>query len=282
MPSRSRIRRPTRPEFHRPLQGSGMTDLPIWLTGLLLIVVLPAAVVVIQIVLRRHWPALRQGDHNEVAGFIIAVVGVIYAVLLAFVVIVSWENFSHAEQVVGDEASALRTIYRDSGAFPPELRDQLHGDVRRYAVAVVDVEWPAMARGEPGSPEVTRILDETSQTLATMPITTPAQQQYQGIEAERFNDLVTARSHRLDFVEQGVPVVLWIALIVGAVVTIGFALIFGMRSTLLHTLMTASLSALIGVLLFVAVAIDHPFAGDVAVHPAPLERVLSDFGEQPN
>jgi len=54
-----------------------------------------------------------------------------------------------------------------------------------------------------------------------------AQQAYLGVEADRFNDLVTARSHRLDFVEQGVPGVLWTALIIGALVTIGFAMIFG-------------------------------------------------------
>jgi type IV secretory pathway VirB2 component (pilin) len=88
---------------------------------------------------------------------------------------------------------------------------------------------------------------------------------------------VTARSARLGYVEQGVPGVLWAALVVGAAVTIGFAMIFGMSSTLLHTLMIASLTALIGVLLFVSVAIDHPFAGDIAVSPAPLERVLEDF-----
>ena len=64
--------------------------------------------------------------------------------------------------------------------------------------------------------------------------------------------------------------------------TIGFTMIFGLQSTLLHTVMTASLAALIGVLLLVAVAIDHPFAGDVAVHPAPLERVLVDFGPPPS
>lgn len=258
-----------------------MTGLPIWLSGVLLIVVPSALVVVLQIGLRRRWPALHESDQNEVAGFIIAVVGVIYAVLLAFVVIVSWENFSHAEQIVGDEASALRTIYRDSGAFPAPVREELHDAVRRYAGAVVDTEWPAMARGEPGAPEVTRIIDETSQTLANLPVDTPGQQQYRGIEAERFNDLVTARSQRVDFVEQGVPTVLWIALVVGAVVTVGFAMIFGMRSTLLHTLMTASLTALIGMLLFVAVVIDHPFAGDVAADPAPLERVLTDFGAPP-
>jgi hypothetical protein len=58
---------------------------------------------------------------------------------------------------------------------------------------------------------------------------------------------------------------------------IGFAMIFGMSSTLLHSIMIASLTALIGVLLFVSIAIDHPFAGDIAVAPTPLERVLSDF-----
>ena len=103
-----------------------------------------------------------------------------------------------------------------------------------------------------------------------------------GAESERFNDLVTARSSRLDFVEQqGLPGVLWTALIVGAIVTIGFAMIFALSSPLLQILMTASLAVLIGVLLFVAVAIDHPFMGDVAVQPSPLVRVVADFGSPP-
>ena len=251
--------------------------MPIWLTALLLVVVLPAAAVGLQALMRRRWPALREGDHNDVAGFIIAVVGVIYAVLLAFVVVVSWENFSGAEDVVGQEASALRNTYRDSTAFPPEVRERIHADVRDYARTAIDREWPAMADGQPGDAGVAAVLDDFSANLAALPATTPTQQQYVGVEADRFNDLVTARSRRLDFVDQGVPAVLWMALGVGAAVTIGFSLIFGISSTLLHSLMSASLAALIGVLLFVAIAIDHPFAGDVSVPPTPLERVLDDF-----
>lgn len=130
-------------------------------------------------------------------------------------------------------------------------------------------------------PETARVLDETSEYLATLVTTTPDELQYKGIEADRFNDLVTARSARLDFVDQGVPAVLWVALVVGAAVTIGFTMIFGLRSALLHTIMTASLTALIGVLLVVALALDHPFSGGVSVDPAPLERVLVDFGRPP-
>jgi hypothetical protein len=258
-----------------------LTALPIGLTAVLFVVVLPALAIVAQLLIRRSWPALADGEHNDVAGFIIAVVGVIYAVLLAFVVIVSWEDFSKAESTVGQEASALRSIYRESQAFPPDVREHIRADVLRYASTAVEVEWPAMADGQPGSPEVYQVLDDMSQSLVQLPATTPIQQEYVGAEADRFNQLVGFRSERLDYVEKGVPGVLWIALGVGAVVTIGFAMIFGLRSTTLHVIMTASLSAVIGVLLFVSVAIDHPFEGAVVVGPAPLERVISDFHNAP-
>jgi hypothetical protein len=257
-----------------------VTGWPIWLLGLLLIVAVPAAAVGIQFLVRRWWPRLAEGDHNDVAGFIIAIVGVIYAVLLAFVVIVSWEEFSQAEDLVGQEASALRGLYRETVAFPPEVRDRIEGDVLAYARSVVDQEWPAMSRGEPGDPAVAASLDRMAEHLAALPTDTPIQQAYIGVEADRFGELVSFRSQRLDYVEQGLPPVLWVALVFGALLTIGFAMIFGLRSTGLHMIMTGSLAALIGVLLFVAVAIDHPFAGDVSVDPAPLVRVLDDFGNR--
>ena len=258
-----------------------MTALPIWLTGILFVIVMPAVAIGVQLAIRRQWPVLVEGEHNDVAGFIIAVVGVIYAVLLAFVVIVSWENFSEAESTVGQEASALRSIYRESQAFPPDIRARIRADVLTYASTAVEKEWPAMAEGQPGSPEVNRVLDDLSQSLVWLPAATPVQQEYIGAEADRFNQLVGFRSQRLDYVETGVPAVLWIALGVGAAVTIGFAMIFGLRSTTLHLIMTGSVGAVIGVLLFVSIAIGQPFAGDVAVSPAPLERVISDFQNAP-
>jgi hypothetical protein len=258
-----------------------VTALPIWLTGTLFVIALPALAIGAQLMIRRSWPALADGGHNDVAGFIIAVVGVLYAVLLAFVVIVSWENFSQAESTVGQEASSLRSIYRESQAFPPDVQEHIRADVLRYASTTVEVEWPAMAAGQPGSPEVYQVLDEMSRSLVQLPATTTIQQAYVAAEADRFNQLVGFRSQRLDHVEKGVPGVLWIALGVGAVVTIGFAMIFGLRSTTLHMIMTASLSTVIGVLLFVSLAIDHPFDGDVSVDPAPLERVISDLHNAP-
>ena len=53
--------------------------LPTWLIGVLLVVVLPALVLLLQWGIRSRWPALAVGEHNDVVGFVIAVVGVTYA-----------------------------------------------------------------------------------------------------------------------------------------------------------------------------------------------------------
>lgn len=251
--------------------------LPTWLIGVLLVVVLPALVLLLQWGIRRRWPALAVGEHNDVVGFIIAVVGVIYAVLLGFVIIVTWENFTSAESIVGQEASTLRSIYRESAALPPEVREEIHGLVRQYAGEVVTEEWPAMADAEPGVPRVGDVLDELTTAISTVTVTTPAQQEFVGAEADRLSELVTLRSQRLDYADRGIPAVLWMALVVGGVVTVGFALLFGLRRAVLHSLMVGSLAALVGVLFFVTLVINYPFVGGVSVDPEPFERVLADF-----
>ena len=65
-----------------------------------------AAVVGLALV-QRLVPATIRQAHNDVAGFIYAALGVIYAVLLALVVIAVWEEFGRARVTVESEANAL-------------------------------------------------------------------------------------------------------------------------------------------------------------------------------
>ena len=71
------------------------------------------SVIVARIVGRLVDPELRR-DHNDLTGFIFAVVGVLYAVVLGFVAIGVWERFEAAEDRTYDEASSLAAVYRDA------------------------------------------------------------------------------------------------------------------------------------------------------------------------
>jgi TRAP-type C4-dicarboxylate transport system permease small subunit len=60
---------------------------------------------------QRLVPADSRRQHNDVAGFIYAALGVIYAVLLALVVIAVWEEFDAANDTVEQEANAVAEIF---------------------------------------------------------------------------------------------------------------------------------------------------------------------------
>ena len=74
----------------------------------------------------------RLRTNNEVAGFKFATIGVLYAVLLGFAVIVLWGKFSEAENNVSQEAGAATTIYRIANGIGGESGTTLREAVTGY------------------------------------------------------------------------------------------------------------------------------------------------------
>ena len=72
----------------------------LWVVALIMLVVAEIYAVGLMLMARYRYGGSRLKLNNEVAGFKFAVVGVFYAVLLAFVVIAVWENYSNTEAAV--------------------------------------------------------------------------------------------------------------------------------------------------------------------------------------
>src|SRR5689334_6494057 len=136
-----------------------LTLQPLWLSAGL-VIVLPTLIAMLgPIVIRRRVAFDRLTTNNEVAGFKFATVGVLYAVLLAFAVIVVWEKFSDAEARVAQEASAATAIYRLAPGLGAEPGAALGEGTTRYLKAVIGSDWPAMEQGK-ASPVVTGVLND--------------------------------------------------------------------------------------------------------------------------
>ncbi|MDQ3791465.1 MAG: DUF4239 domain-containing protein, partial [Actinomycetota bacterium] len=100
------------------------------------------------VLVQRLVPVSIRKEHNDVAGFIYAALGVIYAVLLALVVIAVWEEFGRARVTVESEANALAEIFWLAHRLPEPQGRHLQELSRSYAEEVVDEEWPLMAQGQ--------------------------------------------------------------------------------------------------------------------------------------
>jgi hypothetical protein len=257
-----------------------LTAQPLWITGVLLVGLTTVIAMLGPIIVRRCVGLQKLSTNNEVAGFKFATVGVLYAVLLAFAVIVVWEKFSDAEANVAQEAAAAATIYRLSDGIGGAPANALTEGMTRYLNGAIADDWQAMERGK-GSPAVTIALNDLYTEILSY---SPTDGRGTAIFAEilRQLDLITeARRARLVAAAGIVPGVVWMVLFGGAAVTIGFTFFFGTTNLRAQALMTGALSLLIFSGLLIIVAIDHPFAGTVKVGPEPLSAVVEDFGRLP-
>ncbi len=226
-------------------------------------------------------PAEKLKDNNDVAGFIYSMLGVMYAVLLAFIVVVVWEQYRDVGQAVEQEADTLQSLVRLSQGLPDPTGQSLRNEVRRYAGLVINVEWDAMARGRPNEPAggTLNILWQSARDIN--PQNEKENMLYSQV-LDRLQDLNTSRRLRLVASRTNIPGVMWVLLIVGGIMTVGFTFFFGATHARLHALMTAMLAASIAFILFLILSLDAPFAGTFRVSPEPFARVVNlvDFANK--
>src|SRR5918993_2266321 len=133
---------------------------------------------------QRLVPATIRQEQNDVAGFIYAALGVIYAVLLALVVIAAWEEYQAASETVEEEANSVAEIFWLGYELPEPEGTHLQELARSYAEEVVHKEWPLMAQGnqtvleqEAGTPAGWDLIDDIRATLHGFEPHTKAEEQ---------------------------------------------------------------------------------------------------------
>jgi len=250
-----------------------MHDVPLWMAALAVTVAAEIYSVGLMLVSRYAYGVSRLSLNNEVAGFKFAVVGVFYAVLLAFVVVAVWENYSNTEASVRDEAKASVDLHRVTFALPVEGGADIRERLITYVGDVRKDEWPSMAIGEPSEIVAEDLDGLTAAILAVQPASRREMALYQHALG-LLTVMTDNRIERLDSAAGSVPRILWFVLIVGGAITLGYPAFFGSSNLRAQILMTASLAALVALSLVLALAFDFPFTGDPHITAAPFERAL--------
>jgi Protein of unknown function (DUF4239) len=230
------------------------------------------------LLVRRSIEHSRFEPQHEVAGFIIAVVGVIYAVLLAFVVIIQWERFTTAEVDASSEATAIGNLYRDGIAVGTRAGGvDLANAVAKYADHLVDAEWPYMAKHQAEEPTTDQYLNAVWKAVTQLQAPSAVDA---GLVRQAVEDVSVASQMRRKRIQDSgseLPLPLWIVLLIGAGLTIGFTYFFGLENFTAQAIMVSTLAAIIALSLFVILTLDLPYTGDVAAKPDALEAEINEF-----
>jgi hypothetical protein len=251
---------------------TALDDLPTWLLAILVIGGCTGFVVGLQFLLRDTVKASMRDMHNEVAGYVFAAVGVLYALLLGFVILASWEHVGAAETDVQREAASLTALNETSVGLPDGMRQTAQAELRRYTSLVINDEWSAMAHGH-SSPKVDASLDRLYQIYASGG-RAGVQDNVDNASLQLLNEIGSARAERLSGAAGSLDGIFWAVVFFGGICTLAFALLFYLENAGIHIAMIAILAALISSMLFLLVVLDHPFSGDFHVSSEAFRLAL--------
>ena len=217
------------------------------------------------------WPCERRQHRSDLIGWQLSVLGTTYAVILGFMLYTVWTDFGAANLNADLEASALQNVFQLAKGLPAEQRVKLIAETRAYADAVVDRDWPAMARGE--LPEQSReINDAMWRTLMEVKGASPTEVTAEDHAISELSDLTAHRRTRLLESVYRLPVVFWGILLVGAALTLISVVMFGSASPKLHALQVVSITLLITLTMLAIEDVNQPFRGWVSVSDYAFRR----------
>ncbi len=217
-------------------------------------------------------------SYNDIVGFYLAGITVLYGVSLGLLAIGAWSTYTETEGKVAQEAADLSTLYRSVSGLPEPSRSLLQDDLRYYTRQVIDVGWPKQRRGMLPT-ENSEPLDKFQTNFESFVPATEEQKVLAADISREFDTLEGSRSIRLDSVNAELPPPLWALILMGALICIVLTWFFHMESLKMHVWMTVLLALLLGLMVFMVAALDNPYRGEVSVSPAPFERVYNQMSK---
>jgi hypothetical protein len=233
------------------------------------IVIFLIAVILFQIFLRRMVGKNTLRECHEVGGYYLSLVGGLYGVLIGLIVVDSLTKFESASVTVDSESRSLIAIHTLASLFP-EQKLSIQTNVKEYLDEVIDAEWALMERDKSSPLAAEKIFSIAKSILKVEPQTENQKATYPVMLSEMVS-MWESRRHRIRKSEFGIPYVEWAVLIIGGIITIIFTCFFFIESHTIHLLMTAMISLLISMSLYLILLFGEPFSGDVKVQNSFLQ-----------
>jgi hypothetical protein len=249
---------------------------PIWQSGAVVLGAVVAAALLLQLLVQRFLPAMVRQDHTALGAAIFSVIGTTYAVLLAFMATTAWAEYSAAQALVRHEADRLGSIFEASRGLAEPAGAAIRADVARYLSQVIEVEWPEQIRGDSVAAREP-VLAHLQRTVLELAPASPREQLVQAMLANAVSDVTMARRDRRLATHGTIPDLVWVVLLAGGALVVGFSFLLGGPTRAVHLLMTAALAASGVLVLLLIVGLSSPFRGAVTVAPDAYRAVLAEI-----
>ncbi|HEY2050725.1 MAG TPA: hypothetical protein VGH03_15400 [Caulobacteraceae bacterium] len=221
---------------------------------------------------------LRRG-HHAVGSQVFLQLGVMFAVLLAFVFSEVWSEFNTAAMAINGECGALHGASILANALPNDEGKPVNRAIATYARAVVEKEWPQMAATREGSIEAMQDLRTALDVAGRISLTRPSDVALQSQIIALLSTAHGFRETRIFEIDKGVPTAMWSVLILLALFLIGFIVFAGVEGAGLHVLFAGAFAGCTVMVLVLVQLLDFPFEGGLHLSNIDFVRLLNEVSQ---
>ena len=212
-------------------------------------------------------------ENHEVGGFIFNAFGLVYAVLIAFVVFATWTEYDNSKKNIDDEAIELNELYLNSKVFPDSTQKVIKAALIAYINDVVNDEWPLLVNGE-ASEKAMNSFNRIWSIYTSMDAAKITNVAVYSESLTHLNHLSEKRRIRIFDSRNEIPGVIWAVLLFGGAMTVIYTYFFCTKKILTQFIMTSGLTVLNTMILYIIYMLENPFSGYIKLDSIPFEYAL--------
>ncbi len=253
-------------------------DLPLAVNGPVIIGTLCLfAICGLLLVRRCVLPRLKiSAEDSNFIGAMMQCVMVFYGLAVALIAVGVSQTYSDVSKLVSGEATALASLYRDISGYPEPVRTEMQGELRDYVQYVIRESWPMQQHGKVPVGGVA-LMDKFQSTLIGFEPATEGQKILHAEALRAYNNMINARRLRLDAVNTGLPGVMWAVILVGAIIGLVATFFFKVEDARLQAILVILLAVFMGLIIFMILALDQPFRGDLGISSQPYQLIYNQL-----
>jgi hypothetical protein len=250
--------------------------------AVIIVLAVAALAVTAMLLIRRSAPEGSYFEDGDRASGIFGVLATGFAVLIGFVVFLSFESYDTSRSGAEAEARTVVQQFETAQFLPVAVRARLSGDLVCYARTVIHQEWPRMESGTLGDSRNPWTLTMLRDLRPADPRSASEQTAYAKWFDQR-TDRENGRADRIHGAEGVIPLPVWIVLLLASGIIFVYMLFFAdsAERPIVQATMMGGVAVVITSTLLLLVFLDHPYKSGVGgLRPVAMERALTQIRQE--
>jgi len=219
------------------------------------------------LIVRKKVSRQSRQDAHEVGGYILAIIGTLYAILVGLIVVNAEGKVDTASAKAVTESNKLTNIYHCCQRFEPQARHKICQSLHQYAAKVVKQDWAEVESGDQKEATIEPYRQLWRDIVSYTPRNVSEQECY-AILLRDMEELSDARKYRMVEAKSELSPILWAVLIAGGVMIVLFTYFFFVESLMTQLLMTASVVIFLSMNIYLIYICQNPYRPELGAKEA--------------